>query len=535
MKMMKKYLAIPLALLVCAPMALTACSDGDDSTPTHTHTYANEWSSDETNHWHAATCEHADEKSDVAAHADQDNDGNCDVCNFTVNNGDNENPDDNGDNENNTDDRVYKQFTYDPTKTDPLGSAYNRYEGEEGEYLIELSAGKTNYYSFSVNRTGTYALTTLEVKTGFSITRVDANEHYVNETETYPATLQTDNTWISEAVCPASYTENDISYWRATYKITSNVNGVVAVKFSRIGDAPREPETIITPVTAQEIVGKAQNPSETDEAKEVPWLSTDNPSYFYDEDYEMTFYDLETGEERTARGFYRYGEESNVNAPVIWVAITKTPPRYFEGDSFSTISASNLVLQTGTDPETGNYLLNNYVDFIMNNGGRVDQITGEPEPGDEDMLCYMNAVNNDGLYPVNQELFDFLQYYVKKNPPIVGDDVNIEKADFWLAPCYYYEARIPGSEGYPIVLTESETSVSVGMTNTYYKIDATTEKRVTIEGSAGLIAYLDGKNHGVSGDGFSITVDVPVGGITFILKTATPGEYTVTVTDAPIS
>ena len=32
------------------------------------HTYAETWTSDETNHWHAATCSHTDEKKDSAAH-----------------------------------------------------------------------------------------------------------------------------------------------------------------------------------------------------------------------------------------------------------------------------------------------------------------------------------------------------------------------------------------------------------------------------------------------------------------------------------
>ncbi len=35
---------------------------------THSHTYANEWSKDATNHWHAATCAHTTEKKDSAAH-----------------------------------------------------------------------------------------------------------------------------------------------------------------------------------------------------------------------------------------------------------------------------------------------------------------------------------------------------------------------------------------------------------------------------------------------------------------------------------
>ena len=42
---------------------------GGGSTPdTHTHTFSSEWSHDETHHWHAATCEHTNEKKDYAEH-----------------------------------------------------------------------------------------------------------------------------------------------------------------------------------------------------------------------------------------------------------------------------------------------------------------------------------------------------------------------------------------------------------------------------------------------------------------------------------
>ena len=34
----------------------------------HVHTFDKNWSSDEINHWHVATCEHTDEVSDKAAH-----------------------------------------------------------------------------------------------------------------------------------------------------------------------------------------------------------------------------------------------------------------------------------------------------------------------------------------------------------------------------------------------------------------------------------------------------------------------------------
>ncbi|MCM1417911.1 MAG: hypothetical protein NC084_04325 [Bacteroides sp.] len=44
--------------------ALVADGGEDD----HTHTFATAWTSDDTNHWHKATCEHTEEVSDKAAH-----------------------------------------------------------------------------------------------------------------------------------------------------------------------------------------------------------------------------------------------------------------------------------------------------------------------------------------------------------------------------------------------------------------------------------------------------------------------------------
>ena len=39
-----------------------------EAIPVHTHTYSADWTSDATNHWHAATCEHKTEVSEKAAH-----------------------------------------------------------------------------------------------------------------------------------------------------------------------------------------------------------------------------------------------------------------------------------------------------------------------------------------------------------------------------------------------------------------------------------------------------------------------------------
>ncbi len=49
------------------------------------HTYSPDWSHDDTNHWHAANCGHNTEKSETEAHFDSNKDGECDRCGFDYN------------------------------------------------------------------------------------------------------------------------------------------------------------------------------------------------------------------------------------------------------------------------------------------------------------------------------------------------------------------------------------------------------------------------------------------------------------------
>ena len=64
---MKRFLSVFLSIMiVVAMLGLVACDNVP--TDTHTHTFATEWSKNDTEHWHAATCEHTDEVSDRAPH-----------------------------------------------------------------------------------------------------------------------------------------------------------------------------------------------------------------------------------------------------------------------------------------------------------------------------------------------------------------------------------------------------------------------------------------------------------------------------------
>ena len=77
----KRILSMVLfvALLVCAVASFSSCKKTE-----HQHTFAAEWSTDATNHWHAANCEHTAEKADLAAHVDANKDAKCDTCAYAM-------------------------------------------------------------------------------------------------------------------------------------------------------------------------------------------------------------------------------------------------------------------------------------------------------------------------------------------------------------------------------------------------------------------------------------------------------------------
>lgn len=60
-----KLIAVLSAMVMALAFVLAGCQVESDS---HEHSFSKEWTSDATNHWHAATCEHTEEVSEKAAH-----------------------------------------------------------------------------------------------------------------------------------------------------------------------------------------------------------------------------------------------------------------------------------------------------------------------------------------------------------------------------------------------------------------------------------------------------------------------------------
>ena len=73
-----------LILLLVAVMTATALSS---CMLFHKHTYAEEWSTSNIEHWHDATCKHTDEKANLGNHVDNDANTFCDVCNYKMSKG----------------------------------------------------------------------------------------------------------------------------------------------------------------------------------------------------------------------------------------------------------------------------------------------------------------------------------------------------------------------------------------------------------------------------------------------------------------
>ncbi len=66
--------------LLCALMVLSTLTACTPDEPPHEHTFADGWNRDDVNHWHDATCEHVEEKSEFGAHIDADDNDICDTC-----------------------------------------------------------------------------------------------------------------------------------------------------------------------------------------------------------------------------------------------------------------------------------------------------------------------------------------------------------------------------------------------------------------------------------------------------------------------
>lgn len=341
--------------------------------------------------------------------------------------------------------------------TDGNGSAFGgRYACVEGYYQVEIPAETEVFYEFAVEQTGLYALYTLSVVEDVTITQYDASIQYIPTDEegnfigapaeeVPPGHDAKTGVLYSKINCPQKYFNAN---WRATYGFYSETTQTIKVRFVRIADALHVPENIVTTVAAKEVLGKFYadpNASGVTDIAPVPFSS----EYFYDEDYEIEVTPFAGGETVKAKGFYRMGTEDKPG-DLIYAMLTDIPVRMFD-TAFTELlnEGTSLRLHMAT-AENGDYLINDYIEFMMNDGN-------------ETKACYQNAVNEKGLYPVNKELYEFLNAYVNARgcAGMSETEQNAYPDAMWLAPCYFYGDMSNGSQLYPYALNYGENTITL--------------------------------------------------------------------------
>jgi len=135
------------------------------------------------------------------------------------------------------------------------------------------------------------------------------------------------------------------------------------------------------------------------------------------------------------------------NGNIIYAAISMPANRQFAS---GTVAFTNLLENTDKNfkmhMETmpnGNYLVYDYRTMLLKQPTGLDT--------ENNTNSYEAMANADGLYPVTQELYEFLVLHAKNNPPAMGPDAEYS-ANTWLAPCYYYKAMVVGTAEYPLTV-----------------------------------------------------------------------------------
>ncbi len=342
------------------------------------------------------------------------------------------------------------------------GEEYSRVELTEGCYLLEIPSTQELWLSFSVQEAGQYVLYSVDSEVSVSVTRHAANFGYVNPNGT--DAIKVDKDFYSYANdCREGYYNSE---WRATYRLRAVVGTMVKVCFTKVDGPAWEPKSVRTKVYPQQINGvKASEGKEGEALVEVPY----NADYFYSDP-------AEGGD-----GYYHLGTKQNPGK-IIYAAIDHTASRLLGSDKFTTVLnniGTALNLSNGFTADGDNNILV-YVPFIMNwldeDAAAMDNPKVNPNRN-----CYQNFCNKDGLYPVNQELFKFLNLYVRSNKPadsnVTNEDWLAEKNkslastdnELWLSACYYYASLEKGTEDTPLeIAPDVDTEINVKAYENFY-------------------------------------------------------------------
>ncbi len=344
------------------------------------------------------------------------------------------------------------------------GTQNDRVEIVEGCYTLTVGDRGETWYSFSVKSAGQYVFHSVDGTNDVEVARYSAMPGLPLLNPEGVDALNVDEDFYSYVNCSTAEFGEDGKHWRATYCLTGKAGAQVKVRLVRFADPAWMAKNIVTKVSAEQLTEKAEDV--TEDGKVLTEVS-------YDERY---YFDRTDGYYHTASG------------EIIYAAIDCEAPRLFgESESgqtkkkFTTILRGNhgaLDIQTGT-ADNGDILIDRYIPFMMNwtNDDATWSDRGDETPAaNPNKVCYQNYCNSDGVYPVNQELYDFLNLYAQSRG--IADDnaydsegeLTVDKSKLWLAACFYYKLEIPGTLRNPISLTVGENSVDVSSASNLFCI-----------------------------------------------------------------
>ena len=304
---------------------------------------------------------------------------------------------------------------------------YNRYMlSVDTYYTAELNDLGEFWFQFGVPEAGQYAVVVYNTPANTTLERYDGNSQYVNPQIMQGRTLENGNL-ITTVNCGEQYYNPE---WISVGCIRGEAAAIVQFTIVKVGEPAWMPSNVYQNVEAQQINDvKAPEGAKGTKATEVPYETT---GIYLDKT--TGWYCMPSGE-------------------VIYAAISMKAERQFGGgtiaftDLLNEGSASNFRIYKGKLP-TGDYLIYDYTSMFMAD----PELTGE----NYNQNSYQAQANSDGLYPVTQELYEFLKVHAANNNPAIPPEAeNAENA--WLSVCYYYEVLQEGSEGNPYVQTEVGT------------------------------------------------------------------------------
>ncbi len=366
----------------------------------------------------------------------------------------------------------------------------------DGYYEIELSNTRECWFDFAVPEAGQYAVLSTSNPGDIVL------EQYASSAQTNflmgEGSVLKDGNVFSVASCTKLYFN---PAWRATFRLSGNAGDTIKFHIAKIAPTHWEPGYINVNVEVSAPLAKAPEGEQGSTPVVVPYDS----EYFYDE----------------TSGYYRMGSK-DAPGDVIFAAITKNAERLMGEQSFislQTESAGGLRCAVGMTVE-GDHLIHNYAPLIYKN----------PEYNGREN-SYEAFVNSDGLYPVTQELYDFLSIYTASNylavPPEEGEGEHV-----WLSACYYYTVLTPGSEGNPFLIdTLGDHTVTMESIyeQVYCKITYTETATCTITMNTDGIFWIDGERHS-SSEG-AVTFETKAEGVVISFLTSAseiiPIEFTI--------